>query len=63
MVAGREHPNMRQEAYDLVEAVRSLGVEITGVPGPKAIRIATDADTFWSRLLVVRRALEAFVAG
>lgn len=51
---------MRQEAYDLVEAVRSLGVEITGVPGPKALRIATDADTFWSRLVFVKRALDAF---
>lgn len=51
---------MRQEAYDLIDAVRALGVEITGVPGPKALRIATDADTFWSRLVLVKRALDAF---
>jgi hypothetical protein len=51
---------MRQEAYDLIEAVRSLGMEITGVTGPKAIRIATDADTFWSRLVHVKHSLDAF---
>jgi len=51
---------MRQEAYDLVEAVRSLGIEITDAPGPRALRIATDADTFWSRLVGVKRALDAF---
>nr|WP_250807974.1 hypothetical protein [Neorhizobium tomejilense] len=51
---------MRQEAYDLVEAVRSLGIEITGGAGPKALRIATDPDTFWSRLVHVKRALDAF---
>lgn len=51
---------MRQEAYDLIEAVRSLGIEITAVPGPRSLRIATDADTFWSRLVNVKRALDAF---
>jgi hypothetical protein len=51
---------MRQEAYDLIEAVRSLGIELNAAPGPKALRISTDADTFWSRLVTVKRALDAF---
>ncbi|MCS4089813.1 hypothetical protein [Rhizobium sp. BK176] len=51
---------MRQEAYDLIEAVRSLGIELNAAPGPKALKISTDADTFWARLVVVKRALDAF---
>lgn len=52
--------SMRQEAYDLIEAVRSLGIEITGVPGPKSFRIANDPDTFWTRIVQVKRALDNF---
>lgn len=52
--------SMRQEAYDLIEAVRSLGIELTAAAGPKALKISTDADTFWSRLVMVKRALDAF---
>lgn len=51
---------MRQEAYDLVEAVRSLGIELTATIGPKALKITTDAETFWSRLVLVKKALDAF---
>jgi hypothetical protein len=52
--------SMRQEAYDLIEAVRSLGIELTDAQSPKALKISTDADTFWSRLVMVKRSLDAF---
>lgn len=51
---------MKQETYDLVEAVRALGIELTDAPVPRCLRITSDADTFWERLIAVRKALDAF---
>jgi hypothetical protein len=51
---------MRPEAYELVDAVRGLGIELTDAPAPKCLRITSDPETFWMRLVDVQRALEAF---
>lgn len=50
---------MRPEVYDLVENVRSLGIELTSAPTPRCLKITTDPDTFWARLVDVQRSLEA----
>ena len=51
---------MRQEFYELVDAVRGLGLELTEKDPPKTVRIRGDASTFWLRLETLQRALEAF---
>jgi len=51
---------MRPEAYELVDAVRGLGIELTDAPSPKCLRITSEPEAFWSRLVDVKRALDAF---
>jgi len=53
---------MRKEIHDLINAVRALGVQLTGKPAPKCIKIAGDAKDFALRLHDVQWALEAFDA-
>lgn len=50
---------MRQEIYDLIDAVRGLGLELTDRDPPKCVRIKGDPGDFWQRLERVQRALEA----
>jgi hypothetical protein len=49
---------MRQEIYDLIDAVRGLGLELTDRDPPKCVRIKGDTSDFWQRLERVQRALE-----
>lgn len=49
---------MRQEIYDLIDAVRGLGLELTDRDPPKCVRIKGDPSDFWQRLERVQRALE-----
>jgi hypothetical protein len=49
---------MRQEIYDLIDAVRGLGLELTDRDPPKCVRIKGDPADFWMRLERVQRALE-----
>lgn len=50
---------MRREIHDLVEAVRGLGLRLTGRPSPQCVRIAGDPRDFAERLASVQEALEA----
>ncbi|NTF17524.1 hypothetical protein G6L37_03875 [Agrobacterium rubi] len=50
---------MRQEIYDLIDAVRGLGLELTDRDPPKCVRIKGDTGDFWLRLERVQKALEA----
>lgn len=52
---------MKREFLELVEAVRSLGIRLTGKPAPKCVRLA-DPPNFVQRLEDVQRALEALDA-
>jgi len=54
---------MRQEIYDLIDAVRGLGLELTDRDPPKCVRITGDTSDFWQRLERVQRALEAVDSG
>lgn len=49
---------MRQEIFDLIDAVRGLGLELTDRDPPKCVRIKGDPADFWQRLERVQRALE-----
>jgi len=53
---------MKKEVHDLVEAVRGLGIKLTGDPAPRCVRISGDARDFAERLERVQRALEALDA-
>lgn len=53
---------MQKEVHDLVQSVRGLGVELTGKPAPKCIKISGDTGDFAERLRDVQIALEAFDA-
>lgn len=53
---------MQKEVHELVQAVRGLGVQLTGKPAPKCIKIAGDTGDFAERLRDVQYALEAFDA-
>lgn len=50
---------MKKEIHDLIEAVRALGIELTGKPAPKCIRILGDTGAFAEKLKGVQEALEA----
>jgi hypothetical protein len=50
---------MNKEVHDLIESVRSLGIELTGKPAPKCIRISGDTGDFADKLKQVQLALEA----
>lgn len=52
---------MNQHVHELVEAVRSLGIFLTGRPAPKCVRVA-DPTNFAEKLERVQRALEALDA-
>ncbi|WP_315922750.1 hypothetical protein [Mesorhizobium sp. SP-1A] len=50
---------MKKEIHDLIECVRALGIELTGNPAPKCIRISGDTSEFADKLKQVQIALEA----
>lgn len=50
---------MRPEVYELIDAVRNLGLELTDRDPPKCVRIKGDPSDFWQRLERLQRALEA----
>lgn len=49
---------MRQEIHEMVEAVRGLGIRLTGDPAPKCVRL-TDPTNFAEKLERLQRALES----
>lgn len=49
---------MKREFHELVEAVRALGIRLTGDPAPKCVRVV-DPGNFAQKLEQVQRALEA----
>lgn len=51
---------MRPEGYDLVNAVRALGIELGDAPAPKCLKIGIDSNMFWMRLVDLQRSLDAF---
>lgn len=53
---------MKKEVHDLIEAVRALGIQLTGKPAPKCIRISGDTSDFAEKLRVVQEALEVLDA-
>jgi len=53
---------MKKEVHDLVEAVRGLGLILTGKPAPKCVRITGDPTDFAERLERVQLALDALDA-
>lgn len=59
---GPEVTAMKKEVHDLVEAVRGLGLVLTGKPAPKCVRITGDPTDFAGRLERVQLALEALDA-
>lgn len=50
---------MKKEVHDLIECVRALGIELTGKPAPKCIRISGDTGDFADKLKQLQLALEA----
>lgn len=53
---------MKKEVHDLVEAVRGLGLTLTGRPAPKCVRLSGDPSNFAERLEQVQLSLEALDA-
>ncbi|MTH95916.1 hypothetical protein [Roseibium sp. RKSG952] len=53
---------MKREVHELIEAVRGLGLRLTGRPSPASVRIAGDPKTFPERLKVLQESLETFDA-
>lgn len=53
---------MNKEFYELVDAVRGLGVERTGNPAPRCVKITGDPRDFSERLERLQLSLEAFDA-
>lgn len=50
---------MKPEIYALIEAVRDLGIKLTGDPSPRSIRITGDTGAFAEKLRYLQEALEA----
>lgn len=53
---------MNKYMFDIISAVRDLGVILTGQPAPKSVKISGKLEDFSLKLQILQEALEAFDA-